>query len=268
MYKNIVISGISSGIGKSVAKLLIEKYNCTVYGIARNENKIKEFKLSLVEKSKNLADYFLFDVSDEDGWQKFAEEFTSKGYSADAIINCAGILPKFASFEKTSTETYEKVMRVNFFGCVYAAKYMLPILKKYEKRAILNVSSSSALCTFSGISAYSASKAALKSFTMSLADEQRGRTKVSCVCPGFVATNVMRNQSASEKDMKLIRRFSSSPEFAAKKIVQTLKLGKKFKVIGYDAKLMNFFYKLAPVTTAKAIGSILRSSKMQLFEDI
>ena len=268
MYKNVIISGVSSGIGKSVAELLIKKYDCTVYGIARDENKIKEFKNSLGEKSVNLADYFLFDVSSEESWQNFVRDFTEKGYLADAIINCAGILPKFASTEKTSVKTYEKVMSINFFGCVYSAKYVLPILEKHGKRAILNVSSSSALCTFSGISAYGASKAALKSFTMSLADEQRGKTKVSCVCPGFVATNVMRNQSASEKDLKIINKFSSSPEFVAKKIIKTLKRGKKFKVIGYDAKLMNFFYKIAPVTTARAISGILRRSKMDIFKDI
>ena len=53
--KNVVISGASGGIGFSVAKTLIEKYDCKVYGIARNEEKIKKAIESLGDKKSNFT---------------------------------------------------------------------------------------------------------------------------------------------------------------------------------------------------------------------
>ena len=69
--KNVIISGVSSGIGKEIARILIERFSCKIIGIARDENKI----LSFIKELKNpelLCDYSLFDVSREDSWKDFA----------------------------------------------------------------------------------------------------------------------------------------------------------------------------------------------------
>ena len=60
--KNVIISGVSSGIGKEIARILIERFNCKIFGIARDENKI----LSFIKELKNpelFCNYSLFDVS-------------------------------------------------------------------------------------------------------------------------------------------------------------------------------------------------------------
>ena len=107
-----------------------------------------------------------------------------------------------------------------------------------------------------------------QSFSLCLSAEFGKSAYVGCICPGFSNTDVFRNQSASEKDFKLIRKLSTSPQKIAKKTVKAIKAKKKLKIIGYDAKLMNFFYKLMPITTSKIITKILKKSGMQLFKNL
>ena len=265
--KKIVISGFSSGIGKELTKLLIEKYNCKIYGIARDEKKILSF-IKTLKNQDNICGYSLFDVSAEENWSTFIKTLIDVDFMPDVLINCAGILPKFSSFEKSSSKQLESVLKINFLSCVYASESLLPLLKKSEHPAIVNVSSSASLVTFAGISSYSASKSALKSFSLCLTAEMDKKCYVGCICPGFTNTEIFRNQTGTEKDFKLIKKLSTSPEKVAKKTVKAIIKKKKLKIIGYDAKLMNFFYKLMPHLTSKIITKILTKSGMQMFDDI
>ena len=265
--KIVIITGISSGIGKEIAKLLIEKYDCKVYGIARNENKILKFKSELVKK-ENFLGYSLFDVSLEEKWLEFSNFYAQKFKSADVLINCAGMLPKFSKFDKTNVDIIDEVMKVNFYSCVYSIKHMISILKKSTFPSIVNVSSSASLVTFAGISGYSASKSALKSFSLCLAEEFDKNAYVGCICPGFTDTDIFINQEMPNKELRFIKKLCSSPQKVAKKTVKAIEKRKRIKIIGYDAKLMNFFYKLFPNFTSKMITKILKKSGFELFKNI
>lgn len=265
--KTFIVSGVSSGIGKEIASLLIEKYDCSVYGIARNEQRILNFKNTL-SKSEKFIGYSLFDVSIEQNWINFTNELNEKNVKVDGIINCAGILPKFLPFEVTSISDFSKIIDVNFYSCVYACNHILPILNKKQTPYIVNVASSASLVTFSGISGYSASKSALKSFTLCLASELDKKVHVTCICPGVTDTGIFINQNPTDKEIKLIRKICSSPKKVAKKTIKAIIKGKKLKIIGYDAKLMNFFYKLAPNLTAKIISKILKRSGLSIFKEL
>lgn len=265
--KKIVISGFSSGIGKEITKLLIEKYNCQIYGIARDENKVISF-IKTLKNADNICGFSLFDVSKENNWESLALRLKDTDFIPDVIINCAGILPKFSTFEKTEASQIEHVLKVNFLSCVYSAKHLLPLLKQSEYPTVVNVASSASLVTFAGISGYAASKSALKSFSLCLSAEIGKNGQVTCICPGFTDTDIFRNQLGEEKDFKLIKRLSSSPQKVALKTIKAIRKKKKLKIIGYDAKLMNFFYKLAPHLTSKIITKILKKSGLKIFEDM
>ena len=265
--KNVIITGVSSGIGKELARILIDDYNCKVFGIARDENKILSFIKELKNPDK-LSDYALFDIADENCWKDLVNTLTQKNFTPDVLINCAGILPKFANFEKCEIDDFKRVLEVNFLSCVYSTKHLMPLLKKSGFPCIVNVSSSSSLVDFAGITGYASSKSALKSFTLCLASEIGKNGYVGCICPGFSSTDIYRSQSASEKDLKLINKFSTPPKKVATKIVKAIIKKKKLKIIGYDAKLMNFFYKLMPKTTSKVITKFLKKSGLELFKDL
>ena len=265
--KKIVISGFSSGIGKEITKLLIEKYNCQIYGIARDENKVISFIKSL-KNADNIYGYSLFDVSEESNWISLASTLTTSNFLPDVLINCAGILPKFSSFKNSEISDVERVLKVNFLSCVYSSKHFLPLLEKSGFATIVNVSSSASLVTFAGISGYASSKSALKSFSLCISAELGKNGYVSCICPGFTNTDIFRNQDGSNKDFKLIKKLSTSPQKVAQKTVKAIIKKKKLKIIGYDAKLMNFFYRLMPHFTSKVITKILKKSGLKIFSDV
>lgn len=264
--KKVVLTGASSGIGKEITKILIEKYDCFIFGIGRNEQKMIELKDLLKEKSHHFS-YNLFDVSNKENWDKFVKELEDKNWEADMLINCAGILPKFDRFENYSLELLDEVMKTNFYSAVYAIKAMLPILKKSQSPAIVNVSSSASLCALPGITYYTASKSALKNFTEALASEYKNKIYVGLICPGFTRTNIFRNQD-KQVEKSIVYKFSMTADKMAKKIVKAIKRKKKRAVIGSDARLMNMLYKLCPKSAGDICGGVLKKSKVKLFEDV
>ena len=71
-YKTVILSGASSGIGKGIAERLIKNHGCKVIGIARNEQRLQNFKAELGNKADNFT-YYTFDVSQEDKWLELAD---------------------------------------------------------------------------------------------------------------------------------------------------------------------------------------------------
>lgn len=205
--KIVVITGASSGIGKRMAETFINEYECTVYAIARNETKLSAVKKSLGDKGNRFF-FFAFDVGEEAEWKRFAAGLAGAGVFPDVLVNCAGILPAFEKFERSAPSIAEAAIKTNYLAQVYATCALLPLLKKNLSPAVINFSSSSALCPFAGVAAYCASKAASERFTECFAAEERG-VYVASVMPGFVATDIMRNQVMTERDSRLVARLSA-----------------------------------------------------------
>ncbi len=270
--KNVIISGASSGIGKEVSKILINKYGCHILGVARTESKLQDFKNELGEKS-SLFDYFPLDVGNKEGWQDLISHMESINFAPDILINNAGTMSPFESFESSPEESSERIFRTNFLSVTYAVRALLPVLRKSATPAIINISSASALACLPGVASYSASKSALKTFSEILHCELRKQVYVSTIMPGFIKTNLFHSKDNAkdvieEKDQKLINSISMRADKAAKKIVNTMKRKRARAIIGMDAKLINFMYKLTPQTSGRVIGSVLKATKLKTFENI
>ena len=264
--KIFVVSGASSGLGRLIAEKLIGK-NCMVFGIGRSEEKFRDFKEKLGEKAELLHPE-IFDVTVKENWEQLAADIKKTCGHIDRIINCAGVFPPFEKAIGVSSGDTESVMKTNFFSAVYAVEALFGLTDGVKKPIIVNVSSASALCPIVGTSAYSASKSAFKAYSEILGEELRGKAYVATVMPGFARTDIFRSQNTSFEENKLLYKMSMPAEKMADKIFKSIEKGRKRMIFGFDAKLMNFFYKLMPKTTTKIICKILKKSKMKLFEDI
>lgn len=262
-HTTVVLTGASSGIGKCLAEILTTKYNAKVIGIGRNEEKLSSVKTMLGD---NFTPYKM-DVSIKAEWERLSSFLQSEKITPNALINCAGVLPKFSKFNKAVSTDAKAVMDTNFFSIVYSSEIFIPILKKAKNPIIINVLSSSALCPFAGVSLYSSSKSAGVRFSECLGFENKD-ILVSTVMPGFTKTDVMRNQNATDKERGVIDKISAPADRVAKKIIKRASKGKKRIIIGFDAHLMNLLYKFFPRTAPRLIGWFLRKTKMKLFEEI
>ncbi len=268
--KTVVVTGASGGMGAGIAATLLKKHGCTVIGIARNEKKIMKFIDELGEENAKRFSYRLFDVSVRENWESFAKELKEENIAVDVLINNAGILPKFKRFDRYSYEEIERAMNINFYSCIYSVKTMLPILQESSSPAIINIDSSAALMTLAGTSMYSASKAALKSFTEALRLEFAGKIYVGMVCPGFTKTDIFSGQGDVGKGRasKIIEMISTDCDKMVKMIMFGIERKMPMQVHGMDAHAMSICNRLLPVAGSKLYSTIMKAAKVDIFDEV
>lgn len=264
--KTILITGASSGLGRALTVQLIREQNCKVIGVGQSEEKM----ISLKEELTYLRDEFnyrIFDVSVQANWTLFAEELLEENIQVDLLINNAGMLLPFDKSVNYTEEQVHRCMDINFHGCRYAINAMLPILRQSTMAGIVNVSSSDALAAIIGTSIYSASKAALKAYTEVLIAELGREMYIGYVCPGFIRTDIFRNQYVISES-RLIKMASSKVDKAAKKLIKKIVKQKSRIIVGKDAKFMNFTSKFFPVLGLKFYEQMIKHSKIEMFENV
>lgn len=265
--KTVVITGASGGFGSELTKLLVNEYGCRVIGIGRSKEKMEELSLSLGE-SRSRFKYSLFDVSKRENWVKFASLLEEKGVIPDLLINNAGIMPPFENFEDEDGELAKRVIDVNFMSVVYGCEIMLPLLKRSKQGGIVSVASSAAFSPIVGAAVYSASKGAVKNFTLSLAEELNGRIYVGCVCPGFSKTGLFRDNNYTEEDYDFIDGMGTDKNDIAEAVVNGVKNCKKLIVCGKDSRLMTAMSSVAPVKSNALYSKVIKESKLNMFKGL
>lgn len=267
-YKTVILSGASSGIGKGIAERLIRDHGCKVIGIARNEERLLNFKKELGNKGDNFT-YYTFDVSQEEKWHELADTLRKENIKPDMLINNAGVLPKFDKFVNYTIEEIRKAMEINFYSCIYSLQAIMPLILESDTAAVVNVASSAALCSLAGTSVYSASKAALKGFTEAMREEHRDNCYVALVCPGFTKTNIFRDQKeSSSKSQKAMDIISTDCDKMVDYIINGMWKKREKMVLGMDAHFMDKGYKLLGTTCSKVSSKVMKISKLEMFENI
>lgn len=185
--KNIIITGASSGIGEALA---IEAANrgARVAIVARRADRLADV-LARCQQSSPESTMIVADLADLDAIDGLAAQLiASLGGRVDVLINNAGV-PKRKRTDQMTFEDVEGVMAINYFSPVRLTLAMLPHMLERNSGDIVNVSSMGVHMAAFGVSAYSASKAALEFFTEGLYVEL-GKTNVRAhlFVPGTTAS--------------------------------------------------------------------------------
>ncbi len=249
-----VITGAASGIGRALAVRLAEEKIAGIAVSDVNEEGLAE-TAAMVEKLGVPVSTHLTDVSDISQVQQFAEDVLAKHGRVTHLINNAGV-GVIGTFEQLSIEDFEWLMGINFWGVVYGCKVFLPILKQQQAAHIVNVSSVFGFIAPEEQSAYCSSKFAVRGFTESLKHElARTNIAVSCVHPGGILTNIVRNSRVGEgtpdewkqQGTRLFDKVAkTSPETAANVIVAGIKTRNPRILIGKDALAISILSRLFP----------------------
>ena len=175
MSKIAVVTGGTSGIGKETA-LYLAKNGCTVYELSRRAEGVAGLH------------HISADVTDETSVRRAVEQIVQEAGRIDILVNNAGFGISGA-VEFTDTEEAKRQFDVNFFGMVRMNRAVIAVMRKQGGGRIVILSSVAAPVPIPFQTYYAASKAAINSYTMALANELRpfGIT-VSAVMPGDIHT--------------------------------------------------------------------------------
>lgn len=175
--KTYLVTGVSRGLGLSVAELLLEKGN-KVYG---TYNTNKEAASELNSRFENLC-LCKLDLLNQQSTSDFISSL--KEVKFDGIVNSAGVFLDI-DFEKFDTKSFEDTFRINVFSPLYIVNGLNDNIK--NGASIVNISSNDAFVgSIAGI-AYSASKATVISITKSLTNIFASRKiRVNAVAPGWM----------------------------------------------------------------------------------
>lgn len=179
MAKVVLITGGSSGIGKSVGEFLNQK-GYIVYGTSRNPKKFTNHPFKLVALDVNNSETIK---------QAVSAIITAEG-RIDVLVNNAGI-GITGSIEETPTDEMRKAFDTNLFGAIDVMKAVLPQMREQNSGLIINVTSIAGYMglPFRGI--YSATKGALGIVTEAIRMEVKNfGIEVTNVAPGDFATNI------------------------------------------------------------------------------
>ena len=170
--KNILITGASNGIGKSLSENL-SKYGANVIMLSRNENALDAVYDSLKKKYKTDPCILKCDLEniDDEKSEEIANIISKNYQNLDSIIHNAAILEKMSDIESFDLQTWDKVMRVNLTSAFILSKYLIPLMKSSTTPRIIFTTSSVGKKGKAFWGAYSVSKAGVNALSDILSDE-------------------------------------------------------------------------------------------------
>ncbi|CAI9715888.1 3-ketodihydrosphingosine reductase [Octopus vulgaris] len=268
---HIVVTGGSSGIGKSVA-LYVASKGANVTLLARNQERLQNVadevqKCFIDEQQKVVTASVDLSKSYQDVENTMKKVIEDQGKEVDILVNCAGTSMS-ADFEKTSIDDFKYMMDVNYFASVYATKSVIGSMKARKEGSIVFISSQAGQLSFYGYTAYSSSKFALKGLSEALQSELKPyNVGITLAFPPDTDTpGFAEEQKSKPKETELISETGGliSSEIVAKKIVDDVLKGKFQCSFGVDGFLLaTVSAGMAPVSSG--LEALLQVFSMGLF---
>ncbi|CAE8679198.1 unnamed protein product [Polarella glacialis] len=224
--KTYFVTGGASGLGLSVAKLLLAQGA----NIAIGDKNVEDGK----KTAETLGPKCLFcelDVTQKESMRAAMRSTVAEFKGLHGVINCAGVGSAFTTVDKKgephSDKFWDFVMKINAYGTFYgssegaAEMAKLPADAEGNRGVIINVASVAAYEGQRGQLAYSASKGAVVAMTLPMArDLSRYGIRAMCIAPGIMDTPLMQSAAPKVKEGLLAsvagpKRFGTSEEFAS-----------------------------------------------------
>ena len=261
--KVLVVTGGGNGIGRQVVLEALRR-GARVAAIDIRDESLAE-TAGIAVAGDRLAT-FVVDITDRDATAALPDQVMAAHGAVDGLVNVAGIIQPFVKLNDLDYGTIERVINVNMYGTIHMVKAFLPVLLERPVAHIANVSSMGGFLPVPGQTIYGASKAAVKLMTEGLyAELLDTKVGVSVIMPGAVATEITANSGVDipggEEMAQDSRIKTTSPEDAARIILDGIESNELHIFVGRDAKTMNLMTRVSP---KRATHLIYRQMKQLL----
>ena len=244
--KRIIITGASSGIGKSTALLLAE-YGAKLVLVARNRKRLEDVRNGILKRYSYCSTPLIFpcDVSNHLHVKKMVKTCNNILGHIDILINNAGI-GVYGEYTAHDINDFKRLMSVNFFGALYCIQEVLPFMLNNGKGQIINVASIAALHGIPYLSAYSASKAALVSVCQCLkAELSTTQIEIKIIYPGYTNTPFFINEKRVGNAVRPDDHYAA-PEKVARNILRLICKKSGNKVLSFNGLKLAFLHHFMP----------------------
>jgi len=256
--KTVWITGASSGIGEALVYDLVAQ-GATVIASSENEEKLLQVKKNC-GKNENSCFIQVLDLEHQNNYQELTEKIIQTHKKIDILLHVAGVSQRSPD-EDISLETIRKIFEINFFGAVALNKAVLPYMKAQGCGHIAVTSSIVGKFGFPMRSAYSASKHALHGYFETLRAELYGKNiPVTIIIPGRINTAISDNALTGngkpwgKRDAGQATSFSA--EYAAKKILKSIRKNKREVLIGGKELIMVHLKRFFPAIFWKIVTRV------------
>ena len=217
--RNVIVTGGSRGLGLAITSTLAAA-GYRVIAIARKDTEELRAAVAQAERDQCGAVQFrAFDLSDTGAIAGLVTQLRKEFGPLYGLVNNAG-LGTAGVLTIMRDEQIESLVRLNTISPILLTKYVVRSMMVERAGRIVNISSIVASTGYSGLSAYSATKASLAGFTRSLAREvgQLGIT-VNAIAPGFIDTEMTHDLSGGQREQIMrrsaLRRMAEGKDVAA-----------------------------------------------------
>ena len=188
----ILITGAGSGIGRELARRFHDLGNSVVVAGRRSE----ALEETIAGRARMHA--MMLDLEDPKAISAFARRLLSEHPSLNVLFNNAGVMRNENLTRSRDLRDAEETIATNLLGPIRLTNALIDRLVAANDAAIVNISSGLAFVPHSGSPTYSATKAAMHSYTVSLRAQLRNRVEVIELAPPAVQTELTPGQSTRE----------------------------------------------------------------------
>ncbi|WP_437743131.1 SDR family oxidoreductase [Sorangium sp. So ce1504] len=262
----VVITGASSGIGRATA-LEFARRGAAVTLAARREQPLRELAAAC-EQAGGKALVVPADVTNEAAVMEVARRATEAFGRIDVWVNNAAVT-LFGLFEQTPSEPYRRVIETNLFGTIHGARAALAQFRRQGSGVLINVASMAARLPEPYVSAYVASKHAIRGLSQSLRQELRllraRDIHVSTVLPATVDTPLFQHAGNYAGRTPRAMPPIVSPERVARAIVRLARKPRREIFVGSAGPQLALLSLLAPGLAERLLAR--RVDRLHLLND-
>lgn len=195
MQKTVLITGATSGIGKSCAYLFAKNnYNLIITG--RRNDRLLALQNELLDTYQIQIQALCFDVRNAKEVNENLSQMDSNKFPIiDILINNAGLAAGFGSIDAGEIEDWDVMLDTNVKGLLYVSREIIPIFKQQGYGHIINISSTAGKDVYANGNVYCASKHAVDALSKSM--------RIDLLNFGIKVTSI--NPGACETEFSLVR---------------------------------------------------------------